>query len=263
MKKTSFVKKTIDFSKKFKIELVRNFAIFDSVSSTNNKARELVRNGEKDGTIIISRIQTEGRGRFDRIWESPDGGLYISLILQPDVLSDKITLLPLLASLAVYDSIDNYDVSIKIKWPNDVNINGKKISGILLESEANECKKEYLVLGIGINLNSKITDFSKELRGNVTSLSNELKTQVNFYEFLELLILSINKYYTLFLEGNFNTILEEWKKKSDTIGRKVKIRSHSEEIMGEVFDIDQSGFLLLLTESGRIKKITSGDCIYL
>ena len=263
MKKISFVEKTLEFSKDLDVVLIKKIVVFDHIYSTNLKARELAKKGEEDGTVIISRVQEKGRGRFDRIWESPDGGVYFSIILKPNCSAEKTTLLPLVAALAISKTINCYNLDSKIKWPNDVIINGKKIAGILIESEAEEKNLKHVVLGIGINLNIDVSYFSEGIRNNTTSMLNELKTPVDYYEFLESLFLFLDRYYTLFLNRKFNEILMKWKQNSDTLGRKVRIKSISDDIIGKVYDIDQSGFLIVITDSGESRKITSGDCIYL
>ena len=264
MKVNKFVKKTLDFSKSIDINLVKKFIVFDEVSSTNIKAKELAQNDEEEGTIVIARIQKKGRGRFDRLWESPDGGLYLSIILRPNCSPDKATLLPLIASLVVCKTINShYHLSAKIKWPNDVRVNGKKVAGILLESEVDGNQLHYVVLGIGVNLNIDVSLFPKELKNNATSILHELNATVDYHKFLEHLLCTLDNYYSMFLNGNFDTILREWRYYSDTLGRKVRIVTSSDELTGKVYDVDQSGFLIVITDSGEHKKITSGDCIYL
>ena len=256
-----FTEKTLNFFKTLDIDLVKKFIVFDEVSSTNIKAKELAIYGEYEGTVVIARIQKKGKGRFDRIWESPDGGLYLSIILKPDVFPDKITILPLLAALAVSKTINSYGLSAKIKWPNDVRVKGKKIAGILFESES--YGPRYIVLGIGINLNIKINFLSREIRSISTSMSQEIGTDVNYHSFLKKLLLNLDKYYKLLLDKKYDFILKEWKKHSDTIGNRIKITTTTEKIVGKAYDIDMSGFLIVITDSGEYKKITSGDCVYL
>ena len=258
----TFIEKTLDFSNNIDIDLVKKIIVFDEISSTNIKAKELARNGEEEGTVVIARIQKEGRGRFDRIWESPEGGVYLSVILRPDVSPDKTSLLPLIAALAVSKTINYFDLSSTIKWPNDVRIHGKKVAGILLESEVDGTQICYVVLGIGVNLNIDIGQFPRKLKNVTTSISQELDTAVDYQRFLEKLLSILDLYYTMFLNRDFDTILREWREQSDTLGRKVRIATSSDEITGEAYDVNQCGFLIVVTDSGEHKKITSGDCIY-
>jgi BirA family biotin operon repressor/biotin-[acetyl-CoA-carboxylase] ligase len=258
--KTGFFKKTMDLAKSLNIDLARKFVVFNEVSSTNIIAKELARRGEKEGVVVVARVQKKGRGRFDRVWESPDGGLYLSVILRPNVTPDKTTLIPLVAAVAVHETLDSYGLPATIKWPNDVRINGKKIAGILLESELDEKKVVYVVLGVGINLNVDVDVFSPEIRLVSTSVSNELGVEVDYHVFLEKFLVSLDKYYTFFLNEEFDFILHEWKKHSDTIGKKVIVVTSSGKIKGKAVDIDESGYLIV--ESEGLIKVTTGDCIY-
>jgi len=262
MNNDDFTEKTLDLSKRINIGFVKKFVVFDKLSSTNSKAKELAKDGEAEGTVVIARMQKSGRGRFDRKWESPDGGLYLSIILKPDVSPDKVTLLPLVASLVVSTTISNYGLSSTIKWPNDVRVHKKKVAGILLESDVNENQLRHVILGIGVNLNIDVNLFSSELKDTATSLLHELHTVVDYHKFLENLLLSFDTYYAMFLNEEFDCIISEWKMLSDTLDRRVKIVTSSDEIIGKAYDVDGSGFLLVVTDSGEYKKIMSGDCLY-
>ena len=263
MKDTAFVERTLNFSKNLDIDFVKKIIVFDEIPSTNSEAKKLARKGEEEGTVIITQIQKKGRGRFDRLWESPEGGLYLSIILRPDCSPNKATLLPLIASLAVSKTINSYDFSAKIKWPNDVRVNEKKIAGILLESEAHENRLEYVVLGIGINLNTDTNLLSEEIRSISTSLSEEIGTSVDYHSFVKKLLFNFDKYYKVFLDKKYDYIIKEWKNQSDTVGRRVRITTSSEQIIGKACDIDQSGFLIVIRDSGERKKVASGDCTYI
>jgi len=264
MNVNTYVENTTDFCRNLSIDLVKNVFVFDELSSTNFKAKELARHGEPEGAIVISRVQTKGRGRFDRKWESPKGGLYFSVILRPQVETGKTTLIPLIAALSVSETINSlYAVSSTIKWPNDVQINGKKVAGILLESESNGNKLDFVILGIGINLNTHINQLSPELKSNSTSIMHELSRSVDQYTFIKQLLLTLDKYYAVFLNHDINSILSEWKKHSDTLSRNLKVVTSSGEIVGKALDIDESGFLIVVTDSGEHKKVNSGDCFYI
>jgi len=263
MKEESYIDKTKDFAKTLDINLVSKFLVFDEISSTNLKAKELAQKNANHGTIVISQIQKKGRGRFDRAWESPEGGLYFSIVLKPNCKADKATLLPLVAALSVCKTItEKSDLFVKIKWPNDVLINGKKTSGILLESESDKNGLKYVILGIGINLNTDLSNLSAELHSVSTSIAYEIGIKLNYYDFLKRLLVNLDKYYTMFDEDKHENLINEWKNNSDTIGRKATIDSSSEKIIGTAIDVDESGFLMLKTEEGDVKKINSGDCLY-
>jgi BirA family biotin operon repressor/biotin-[acetyl-CoA-carboxylase] ligase len=142
-------------------------------------------------------------------------------------------------------------------------INGKKVAGILLEVELDDNKIDFVVMGIGINLNTDLNLLPSELRHNSTSIFNELNQTVDYCAFLKHLFLRLDEDYSKFINQDINSILSEWKKHSNTIGKNVRISTSSEEIIGKASDIDESGFLIITTDSGEQKKIKSGDCFYI
>ena len=133
----------------------------------------------------------------------------------------------------------------------------------MLESEAHENRLEYVVLGIGINLNTDTNLLSEEIRSISTSLSEEIGTSVDYHSFVKKLLFNFDKYYKLFLDKKYDYIIKEWKNQSDTVGRRVRITTSSEQIIGKACDIDQSGFLIVIRDSGERKKVASGDCTYI
>jgi len=262
MKERAFVKKTREFSKRLHIDVVKNLLVFDELDSTNITAKELALAGAEEGTVVLARTQNQGRGRFDRIWQSPEGGIYLSFILRPKVSAEKTSLLPFVAALALTKTIDSYGLHATIKWPNDVRVNGKKIAGILLESEVIGHSSNYVVVGIGMNLNIDITHFSTDIQLKSTSMSHELGSPVDYHGFLRIFFIQFGSFYKLFLEQQYNRIIDEWKTYTDTLGKTIRVETSTETLQGIASDIDQSGFLLLRTEQGEIKKIMSGDCLY-
>jgi len=262
MKKSTFVKKTEEFSKHLQSNFVKQLVVFDELDSTNTTAKELAVAGAEEGTIVIARTQTHGRGRFDRVWQSPEGGVYLSLILRPIVPVEKTSLLPFVAALAVSSTLESYGVQATIKWPNDVRVKGKKIAGILLESEARGQTVNYVIIGIGVNLNMDLTVLPLDLQTRSTSLLSEVGTSVDIYEFLKKFFLQSDLFYTLFKEKQYDSLFDQWKTKTDTLGRIIQVQTSSGTVQGTAVDIDTSGFLLLKTKTGEIKKIMSGDCLY-
>jgi len=262
MKERAFVKKTRNFSKKLHIPVVKNLLVFDELDSTNSTAKDLAHYGAEEGTIVIARTQNQGRGRFDRIWQSPEGGIYLSFILRPRISAEKTSLLPFVAALALTKTIESYGLHATIKWPNDVRVNGKKIAGILLESEVIGDTINYVVVGIGMNLNIEITHFSTDIQPRSTSMIHELGNPVDYHEFLRAFFIQFWSFYKLFIEQQYDRIIDEWKNHTDTLGKTIRVQTATETLQGIASDIDQSGFLLLRTESGETKKIMSGDCLY-
>ncbi|MFQ5677332.1 MAG: biotin--[acetyl-CoA-carboxylase] ligase, partial [bacterium] len=154
---------------------------FEKLGSTNNFAKRLVQNGEGEGTLVIANHQTSGRGRYDRRWHAPANlGLWFSIVLQPRLPGEKFGILSLLAAVAVAKSVEAITrLSPELKWPNDVLVNLKKISGILIESQLWKKERDSLVLGIGVNVNQSEADFPTELRNLATSLRIESGERVD------------------------------------------------------------------------------------
>jgi BirA family biotin operon repressor/biotin-[acetyl-CoA-carboxylase] ligase len=241
---------------------VKNPFVFDELDSTNATAKDLAKKGAQEGTVVLARTQKQGRGRFDRRWESPEGGVYLSLVLRPQVPLEKTSLLSFLAALAVAKTITTYGVQATIKWPNDVRVNGKKIAGILLESEGEGPTSTYVVVGIGINLAIDLKQLSAELQTTSTSLLNEIHQAVDYHKFLQTFFRIFEHSYVVYQEQRFSNIIAEWKTYADTLGKQVKIQTIAETVQGTAVDVDESGFLLLRTIEGELKKILSGDCLY-
>jgi BirA family biotin operon repressor/biotin-[acetyl-CoA-carboxylase] ligase len=263
MNSSHFVKKTLKFFNTANSDFIKKMYVYDNISSTNRKAKEFAKKGADEGTIVVAKHQTKGRGRFDRVWESPEGGVYLSIILRPSCTPDKTTLFPLLISLVVSETINMYSLQSNIKWPNDVLVNGKKIAGILLESEVIKNEVKYVILGIGINLNNDINLLSEDIRLKSTSVSKEIGVTIDYNLFIKHLLINFYRYYLIFCNKDFDTIITKWKLLSDTIGKRVTIKTLHEQVTGKAIDVDQSGFLILNINHRKLKKITSGDCFYI
>jgi BirA family biotin operon repressor/biotin-[acetyl-CoA-carboxylase] ligase len=262
MKESFFVKKTEAFLKKLDVDFLKKSFVFDDVDSTNATAKDLAKAGAEEGTVVIARSQSHGRGRFERSWESPEGGVYLSLILRPCTSNEKTSLLSFVVALAVTKTINEYGVHATIKWPNDVRVNGRKIAGILLESEGDGPTINYVVVGIGINLTIDLKRLSAGIQQRSTSLLNELHCPVDYHDFLKNFFMIFEHYYLIFQGQRYGEIIDEWKDLSDILGKTVRVKTMTETLQGTAFDVDQSGFLLLWTASGETKKILSGDCLY-
>lgn len=263
MKSTTYITNIQNVFQTLKNDFFKKLYVFSEVDSTNNAAKKIIETGFDEATLVVAETQKKGRGRFSRTWESPKGGLYCSIILKPSVPDDKITLLPLVTSLAVAMTVKKYNLNPKIKWPNDVRIKNRKIAGILFESLHDPNDNLCVISGIGINLNTDMKYFPKQLTEHITSIKNELNRTINYQDFFKNLLMNFQMYYNFFSTANFKKIVDEWKQYSDTLGKKVKIETMNGEIVGLAVDIDDSGFLLVCKKNNQILKITAGDCIYL
>lgn len=235
---------------------------FTEVTSTNDVAKQLAARGAKEGTVVIAETQTRGRGRFERRWVSPKGGIWFSTILRPEVTPQEALKLTLMAAVAVARVIrKTLKLNAEIKWPNDVLIEGKKVCGILIETSTRGKLVDFVTLGVGINANIDTDSFPENLRNSITSLKKELKEDVARERFLRALLEELEHYYMMFTRIEFDLILEEWKSLASFLGSYVEVASYDEKIVGLAVNVDQSGALLIKTENGTVRRVTSGDVV--
>jgi BirA family biotin operon repressor/biotin-[acetyl-CoA-carboxylase] ligase len=236
----------------------------DSVESTNDIASDLAAGGAKEGTVIMARTQTAGKGRNGRSFSSPRGGIYLSIILKPKIPFEMVNTLPLVMGLSVSKAIQcTTFMETGLKWPNDILIGDKKVAGILMTSSIKGRDLEYVVVGIGINLNTHSKDFSEEARSVAGSLKEITGNTTDPNEFSRDLLYFLDLNYSKFLEGQIEDLLDQWTARSETIGAEVKILGlNDEQISGKALGVDQNGCLILQTDTG-MKRITTGDCIKL
>ena len=233
---------------------------FRKVFSTNSIAKFLANHSADEGTVLISEIQTKARGRSGKKWEAPDGGVWMSLILRPNVPTARIGLITLATGVAIAKSIRSLGVDAKIKWPNDVLIHGKKISGVLTEVNATFNEIDWIVVGIGIDSNLKLEDFSEDIRIGTTTLTEELPSKVDENELIAIFLNEFEKVYQLYKDGEIETILKDWRDLADTIGKYVNITQTGGKItQGYVVGINHEGSLIIERQDGTLEKIISGE----
>lgn len=232
---------------------------FPQVGSTNDVARKLAQQGADEGTLVVAEEQTSGRGRRGRNWLSPAGtGIFASLVLRPNLLPAQAPVLTLTAAVAGAEAIRQLtNLPVGIKWPNDLLINGRKVAGILTEISAEIDSIFYVIIGIGINVNTN--SFPDELKDIATSLAREGGQAVSRQRLLQLFLLRLEKWYYSLLEGGQDKVLDRWRELSVTLGRQVTIFSPNFTVQGLALDIDQEGALLLQTADHKIVRILSGD----
>lgn len=236
----------------------RTFVYAEELSSTNTFLMDKKNGYNTSGTVVLAEKQTSGRGRKDRVWYSaPDSNLTFSILLTKDkFLTSNSSLINFAASLAVAFSIDNlYQLKTELKWPNDVLLDGKKTSGILIESTSQGNKIERFVVGIGVNVNQP--SFQGTFNYPPTSIRIELGRNVERERFLA----EILNNFELLLEkikSNKNEVIIDWKSKCKMIGEKISVVENDSEKFGIFYDIDEEGFLLLKTRDG-VEKVHYGD----
>ena len=222
-----------------------------STTSTNRIAKEAAQKGMQEGTLIITNQQTEGRGRFDRTWwSSPGKDLLFSLIFRPPLKASQTFRLTLLSSLAVAEGIrQETGLDALIKWPNDVYIEGKKVSGILSESGIHNEHLEYVIVGIGINVNSTPST-NPEIEERATSISMELGKNFPRLTLLTVILELIERYYRSLQKGGFHFLKKRWDALSLITHKKVMVESQGCMHEGTAESVDDDGFLLLLDHTG-------------
>ena len=241
-------------------DLAKEILCFRKVFSTNSIAKVLANHDAEEGTILISEIQTNARGRLGKKWEAPDGGVWMSMILRPQVPPARIGLITLATGVAIAKAIRSLGVDAKIKWPNDVLIHGNKISGVLTEVNATFNEIDWVVVGIGIDSNLKLEDFSEDIRIGTTTLTEELPSKVDENELIAILLNEFEKVYQLYKDGEIETILKDWRDLSDTIGKYVNITQTGGKItQGYVIGINNEGSLIIERQDGTLEKIISGE----
>lgn len=240
--------------------LVSKIEVYDSVESTQTIAKQgLVDN--QHTMLILSDEQTKGRGRFNRNWSSSKGkGLWMSVVLRPNVSFAMIPKFNLFIALGIRDAIQAFSRDkVEIKWPNDIYINDKKVCGFLTEMVANADAVEAIICGIGINLNHQEEDFSDMIRHRATSIRLHYSEEINRYQFLKRLIEEIEKRYHQFLNSSFETIRDEYIRTSNIWHRKLTFTENGEQFIGEAIDINNDGFLIVKDEDNQTRRLISAD----
>lgn len=244
----------------------RKIYYFNTIDSTQNFALKLASKPHENGSIVISEQQTHGRGRQNRKWFSPRGGIWLSVLLKPNFEISQASLFPMLTSLALAISIEKVlKLRPKLKWPNDLTLDNKKVAGVLVDAAIESNQIDYLVIGVGINFKIQPSAISKIVKnsGNfygITTLVKK-KEKADPILLLQAFLHELEQLYSKLVAGNLHGIKNEWEKRSSTIGRKVKISSPSGEIKGKAIGIDDDG-ALLISSKGKTQRLLVGDISY-
>ena len=259
--KTSFIGKDISFYK--------------DIGSTNEIAREFAIKGAQEGFAVTADSQTKGKGRLGRKWESPAGmNIYTSIILRPSISPVFAPQLTLVAAVAVAKAISEFlnpptppfDKMgewgfLSVKWPNDILINSKKAAGILTEMNSETDRINFVIIGIGVNINMTKELFPEELRPIATSLKQETGKEISRIDFIQMLYLNMETWYKRYLKHGFEPIRKAWTGYFNMAGKVVKVRQMDKTIEGVAMGIDDNGALLLREKNGNITRIISGDVV--
>ena len=238
---------------------------FEEIDSTQNFAQNIAADKKENGTIIIAEKQTSGRGRLDRKWTSPKGGIWFSLIIHPKFDVSSSTLIPILSAVALSKSIKSVlGIETEVKWPNDITMNGKKVAGVLVDASFQTNSIDYLILGIGINFDIDTKKLEKRLTKTpnfygIDSLrGKEDKTPPK--TLLKEFLLQFEKNLFQLDKGEKSKIIKEWTKRAAGIGKKITINTSNGKISGISQGIDNDGALKIKTRN-EIKKIYVGDVV--
>jgi BirA family biotin operon repressor/biotin-[acetyl-CoA-carboxylase] ligase len=244
-----------------KTEVVgKRIKYYESIDSTNIAAKDLALKGAPDGTVVVAENQTKGKGRMKRSWLSlPGENILFSVIFYPKIGTDLVFRVTMFASIAAVRAIRRIcKVDAKIKWPNDLYINEKKVCGILSEFSADFDSVHYTVVGIGLNVNFN-TSKNREIKNIATSLMEACGERTSRLSVFTALLEELDLLYKSFMKTGGEGLEKEWNKHSMVVGRKVKIISGNDEKLGVVKGINKYGHLILLNENGLKEEIVCGD----
>lgn len=239
----------------------RKILHFDSIDSTNIKAKEIAMSNNEEGIVIISEEQTKARGRLGRNWSSPKGkGIWMSIIVRPDINPLDASKITQITAATIYNAMNEMDIEVSIKWPNDIILNSKKVCGILTEMSAEIMQINYLVIGIGVNVNIESNEFPEEIFAKATSLKAELKREINRKELVGRILNNFEYFYEqMIIKGTIKEALDICREKSILIGKKVRVIQKNQSVERIAVDLNEDGELLVKDEKGEITKLISGE----
>ena len=239
----------------------RNILHYNTIDSTNKAAKSLAIEGIEEGTVIVSEEQTSGRGRLGRSWVSPkSSGIWMSIILKPNISPMMASRVTLIGAAAVHKALEEINIDAKIKWPNDIVLNNKKLCGILTEMSGEMDKLNYIVMGIGLNVNLDEEDFSDELKNMATSLKIEKNEHINRKELFGKILNNFEILYDEFKNhGNIASTVNICRKNSLLLGKEVRVINGMKTVTVKALDLDEDGELLVEYEDKSKGKIISGE----
>lgn len=239
----------------------RKIIHFNDIDSTNSKAKELASLGAEDGTVIIAEEQTMGKGRLGRNFISPWGkGIWMSIILKPDISPLNVSMVTQIAAAAINEALKEMQIETLIKWPNDILLNKKKLCGILTEMSAELTKVNFIVMGIGINVNVEEDDFTEEVKETATSIKIETGKSVDRKEIVSRILNNFEELYEDFVEReDIERTIDICRENSILMGREIRVIKRGVSINAKVLDIDNKGQLVVQYEDGKVENLISGE----
>ncbi len=238
-----------------------SFRYHDEIESTNVEAKALAVKGAPEGTVVVAEAQTAGRGRLGRRWTSPAGkGLLFSVILRPPLAMSEAHLLTLVAAAAAAEAIEKHvPARVAIKWPNDLFIGDRKTGGILMEVSGEQDEVDWVVLGIGLNVNTEFGELPVALRRTATSLRMASGDTIDRSDVLASLLLSLEMHYKAALRGGFERALTAFRERDYLLARTISVETRQGPVVGAAAGIDDRGALLVELPHRRVRSFHSGD----
>jgi len=242
----------------------KNIYYFDTIDSTQDFALGISSRKQENGTVVISQKQTHGRGRLNRRWASPRGGIWLSLIIRPEFELSAITLFPIITALALAIAVEKVlKIKPEIKWPNDLTLADKKIAGILVDASLESNKIDYLVIGVGINFKIDPTEVERVIKrtvnyGVTTLVGTNNKTEP--VKLVQAFLFELERFCDILLKNNTKYIIKEWTKRSSTIGQVITVSTSCGKIKGKAIRLDSDG-ALVISNKDKVERIFVGDVI--
>lgn len=239
----------------------RSYRYYDEIESTNVETKSLANSGAPEGTVVIAECQTAGRGRLGRRWVSPAGkGLLFSVLLRPTLPMEDAHLLTLVAAAAAAEAIEALSgVAVKIKWPNDLFIGDRKVGGILMEVSGEQDEVDWVVVGVGVNVNTEYSELPVALRRTATSLKMITGHEVDRSDLLAGLLLALETHYADAASGGFERALSAFRERDYLLTRSISMQTREGPVVGEARGIDDRGALLVQMPQRHIRRFHSGD----
>jgi BirA family biotin operon repressor/biotin-[acetyl-CoA-carboxylase] ligase len=233
---------------------------FETLASTSDRAKELLRSGAPEWTVVLADVQTAGRGRQGRSWYSPPGNLHLSVLLRPRLAPERAGLVPLMGGVAVAEAIASLGLDARLKWPNDVLVGGRKLAGILAEGVSAAEAVEAVVLGIGVDVALDPAAVPAELRDGLTSLHAEGRRDVDAVGVAASVLGRLAVWYDALGRREDRRILDAWRERSVAWwGEAVEVHTGGEVVNGVARGIDDHGRLLLERPDGTTVALLSGE----
>jgi BirA family transcriptional regulator, biotin operon repressor / biotin---[acetyl-CoA-carboxylase] ligase len=241
----------------------RDIRLVDTVASTNAALRELAKAGAPEGTVVIADAQTAGHGRFAKPWFSPPGvNIYASVLYRPAMAPRDVGGFSFVASLAVSDAILAEGLRSTIKWPNDVLVGGKKVAGTLVEFAAQDGLVEYVILGLGVNVNVSRTALRSALGTSgfaADSLSEVAGHDLDRNVLTGMMLDALDRWVKTYRTGGLDPVLNAWRDRDILTGRRVEVRGEGPSWLGRVLGVDREGHLVLRDTRGKQRRVVAGE----